>query len=1120
MRAAALILLWGMATLGGAENLIDDPSFEQPKDRDKWGLVFSKWSGWKFEGDCSFEVGSVAHSGSHSALLAGHSAPKIRLRSADIELAQGRYRITAFLRGLDIGVGSYGQSIELAFDSKFLPMRKNGTFGWSKLTYVAELKEAKKLKGVSFGLLAPGFLWIDDVSLEKVPDETPVTETPQIASDESPISMPGGIDEGFVHCKVCGYRNMPSWGACYACGEKSITGPRSADRPLVTSITSFEEAKSPFSGDVRIEADHATDGTHALRVATGGALLYGPMNWEGFDLMKIDFFTSSDDPVSLQVEFSDKGSREYWTRVNYETVIPPGASTLVIPLRGLFVGEKSRPGRALDTKNIARFVVSKLVASDKPLYMDNVRLVIDESIEKARFSGLLAFDFGTSTSPVMDGFAQVTSGTVYSKGRGYGLKNAKIWRAFDVLQPDPLYQDYICIESGGFAVDVPDGEYHVVVNWDNPSGYWGEYQTFTERSIQAQGKEAVVDRMDIASFTKKYFRFCGSEDSMSDDTFDKYQREYFRERQFDAVVSNGQLDIGFSGQRWACSVASIIIYPKSREKEGEVFLKAVEDKRRFYFDSYFKRAAHKPTGDRLEPTPADHERGFVVFTRDYMKDIYENDLPSADEIGKPVRGEAFAGEYEPLTFAIVPLVGLGKVTVSVGDLTCEGSSIPASSIDTYFVSYRLSRVNMEGSINAIKPRLLIPSDSVEVKKNVTRRFWFTVRTPKDARAGLYKGTIAVMAGNGAAARVPIEFRVHAGELAEMDVPAGPWGHTISLPWAGPEGRAWEEAIAVKSLRRLRDYGFTTCTGLPRMTYLGFQDGKPMIDFTEGDAQMKRAKEAGFSMPVVSYCEFRNLNLYYQDTEQMKKAGFSDYSEFIKAVFTAVQRHADSNDWLPVYYNLGDEPMGDKLVAAAENAEAYRKAFPQGPPFFTAASSYGGKDANDPHFRLGKALHVADWNLHTEESIALLHAQGSDWANYNGGNRWTFGAYMFKAAKEFNMKFRVSWHWNNAAGDPYYALDCREDDYAWCNSTPAGDLVPSIVFEHLREGIDDYRYLLTLSRLAKAKAGTPAAVAADKLISERLAAFKLGQKDHDALFGIDDWSMFKHASAEAIDALRK
>ena len=147
----------------------------------------------------------------------------------------------------------------------------------------------------------------------------------------------------------------------------------------------------------------------------------------------------------------------------------------------------------------------------------------------------------------------------------------------------------------------------------------------------------------------------------------------------------------------------------------------------------------------------------------------------------------------------------------------------------------------------------------------------------------------------------------------------------------------------------------------------------------------------------------------------------------------------SSGWIPVYYNLADEPLGDDTVRAAENAEAYRRAFPKGPPFFTGASSFTGSRPDDPHFRLSQALHVVSWNGHDEPGVKLLHDAGSDWAFYNGGNRWTFGTYMYKAAREFGMKFRVSWHWNVVAGDPYYALDCREDDYAWCNASPQGEL---------------------------------------------------------------------------------
>ena len=124
--------------------------------------------------------------------------------------------------------------------------------------------------------------------------------------------------------------------------------------------------------------------------------------------------------------------------------------------------------------------------------------------------------------------------------------------------------------------------------------------------------------------------------------------------------------------------------------------------------------------------------------------------------------------------------------------------------------------------------------------------------------------------------------------------------------------------------------------------------------------------------------------------------------------------------------------------------------------------------------------------------------------------------MYKATKQFNMRFRYSWHWNIVAGDPYYALDCREDDYAWCNSSPDGALIPSLKFERqMREGLDDYRYMLTLARLADQKGSDDLKA----IIDQRLDSFKLGQREHNDLFPISDWQNFRRRMAEAIESLR-
>ena len=1106
------------AAVGQEEkNLLADPSFELTKSRDQFGLVFQKWGGWKYEGDCELRVGQVAHSGKTSCLIFGGSSPKIRtVQSVDLE--PGRYRITAYVRGLDIGAGVWNQTTEFMFDSKYMNLKKNGTFGWTKLTYVGQLTQKKKA-GPSFGLMAPGYFWIDDVSLVKVGDDVPLTPAPVLGQEEeSPIAPPADLGNDAIRCAECGYKNSPKGQVCYACGTKLEAKKTVAAGPAVKPITSFED-KSPFANGKIVE-EHATDGKKSLRLDKSYAVMTQRQDWSGYDYLKIDTYTDSTSPVEFYFEVRDTETRDYWTRVNYNSIIPPGQSTLIIPIKQLYVGEKSRPGRMLNLTGIVAVALSIGDKPGAPVYFDNVRLEREESVAKAKFDGLWAFDFGTSSSPVMEGFTQIQPGTLYSKGRGYGLKGAKIWRTFDALQPDPLYQDFICIESGGLAVDLPNGKYRVWMNIDNPSGFWGEYQVYKQRTVLAQGKPVVSEKVDFEAFRKKYFRFWNAEDMPADNTFDKYQKAYYQEKTFDVDVSNGQLTLDFQGENWACSVATVVIFPVEKATQGEQFLKWVEGRRRFHFDNYFKRILHKPTGDPLAPTADDTKRGYVVFQRDIMKDLYYNDTPAKDEIGKPLALDAFAGELESASLAVLPLADLGKLTVSAADLSGPAGTIPAAAVDVGFVSYRVTRVSMEGSVYTIAPRMVMPMNATDAPKGVARQFWLTIRVPADAKPGLYSGVVSIKPEKGELARVPIDVRIRKGTLDPADVPAGPWGYEIGIPWHNdPAATAFNQDVIAKALRKMREYGCTTFSGLPHIPYRGFKNGKPVLDFALADAEMKLVKELGFLAVITYGGGVGGINAYYQDTTAMTAAGFKDYSEFVKAIYTEVQKHAETAGWAPVFYNLGDEPIGADLVRSAENAAAYKKAFPKGPPYFTAASSYAGKDPNDPHFKLAKELTCVNWNGHSEDSIGLLHGIGADWAFYNGGNRWTFGDYMYKAVKQFGMKFRVSWHWNACAGDPYYALDCREDDYAWCTCSPDGRLIPAVHFEHIREGIDDYRRMLTLARLCKEKAGTPAATAGEKLIADRLASFKLGQRDHDPLFGEADWSAFRAKINAAIEALR-
>ena len=146
---AALLIPAGSVARIESDNLLADPSFEQTKEKDQFGLVFARWGGWKYEGDCEFRVGQVGHSGKHSCLLSGGVGAKIRV-TQNVALEPGRYRVTAYLRGLDITTGTYSASTEFMFDGKYIQLNKRGTFGWSKLTYVGEIRRGTSRRRSDF----------------------------------------------------------------------------------------------------------------------------------------------------------------------------------------------------------------------------------------------------------------------------------------------------------------------------------------------------------------------------------------------------------------------------------------------------------------------------------------------------------------------------------------------------------------------------------------------------------------------------------------------------------------------------------------------------------------------------------------------------------------------------------------------------------------------------------------------------------------------------------------------------------------------------------------------------------------------------------------------------------
>lgn len=1101
-------------------NLLPNSSFEGQQTTNQWGQSFKDWGGWVYDKPARMAIGTIARTGNFSQEIVADQGGKVRLISSTMKLEPGRYKVQLYLRGLDVGRGVDKNPVDFSvgFDNRFPGINLKGTFGWTPVSYVFAIDRPIENFKLLVGLVRSGWLWIDDVSLTRVDNNEPLTKDPVVGAEEQPFAPAGSFPAAGPRCPECGFHIPAKTEKCAACGHtgaKKILG-----LPPAKVLADFEEGKSaPFRGGA-MNGKHPVQGRFSLESKELLSMVQ-PQDWTGYDTFRFDVQNPADDPMPVYIEIRDKQTKDYWSRVNYETVVPPGKSTVTLPA-DIYVGEKSRPGRPLLKDQITHLFINP---KGKQLFFDNFRLE-RLNTDEVTFSGLAAFDFGPADSPVMPGFSQVTAAMMYEPMRGFGWEKADLWRSFNALQPDPLFQDFICPRSGLFRVDLPNGDYHVIMNIDSPGGYWGEVQAYDKRRVFANGKTIVNETLDLDKFKQRYFRNAHREDLPGLDTFAEYVQPMFGIQEFDITVTDGRLELKFEGQGFAIALSSLVIYPSEKAEQGRKFWSWVTERRRAQFNDYFRQVIPKKTG------AAAPDNSYRLFSRHFMKSVNAYDGPAAGEEIPPggLAVTAARGEEVPLTFSMQPSGDRGGVDLELSELTSADTHLekhhvlPASAVVPGWVDYRVSRVTMDGAVYTVVPRYWHPVPA-PAAPGVTRTFWLRVTPPEGAAAGTYRGVMTVRPRKGQPQQVPLAITVLPFKLDPIiDVAAGPWGASIYLPWLGNDRKTagWNWQMFDKSLVVLKETGVSSFSGVPHLKVSG-KNGKISLDTTLADREMALIRAKGFSQLLSAYgANISGYQMYGagggEDANAARAAGFPDALSYLTALYKAIDDHAVANNWLPVAWNLCDEPVGGDIKQAVANALTHRKAA-EGLKLttFMGATSMTGNNPKDPHYDLVKALLLPSLNLHDEGSLQVVREAGNGFSFYNGGNRWTFGRYMKMLKVRHNLALRLTWHFNVAVGDPYYALDCREDDYSWYNTDADKTMVPSLqLLAQIMPGLNDYRYLSTLQRLLAEKRNSPAAPAAQKTFDAMVALTpgkdREGHKD-PASFEAD-----RRSIAEAIGSL--
>jgi hypothetical protein len=412
------------------------------------------------------------------------------------------------------------------------------------------------------------------------------------------------------------------------------------------------------------------------------------------------------------------------------------------------------------------------------------------------------------------------------------------------------------------------------------------------------------------------------------------------------------------------------------------------------------------------------------------------------------------------------------------------------------------------------PRLIRKQERTALTRGRSRCFWLTVRAERDQPPGDYRGTVEI-ASEGSTRRVKLIVRVLPFLLPDNIAADFSMLETYEFYPLLEDRPAQERALITEYGRKVyQDYlshGLNRVWPHSSYYFRRNPDGTPRLD--ELFTALQTAKELGLNRPVLWFCGSLvqtakpkhpgNVRLY--EPVLMK--------ERMREIVRYVNHQVELNGWPEVMYEPSDEP--------ADNADYPLDRGQQAKELLEVVKAEGGKTAETGTFGLAEGwldLPV----LGSQFDLASLKAARPNlpgWLYYSetitqnsnlSFTRYGWGFFPWR------MGFDGISAWTfqntmNAKGDPFTDLDGEGADVMVALPGTGGP-IPTVYWESVREGIDDYRYISLLKSLIEvAPHGSPADSIAKLLESLRKQSLT-SPTNQENQFG--DWK------PEQFDARRK
>jgi hypothetical protein len=479
------------------------------------------------------------------------------------------------------------------------------------------------------------------------------------------------------------------------------------------------------------------------------------------------------------------------------------------------------------------------------------------------------------------------------------------------------------------------------------------------------------------------------------------------------------------------------------------------------------------------PSPADHQRGYVVFVPREREGVLPQYRPAADELTNVVEVFAAADEFEPATFCVRPLRDLGTVRFIVGPLRDDaGNMLAGVKVDHYVVEPTIEQIGLTDDRCQWRAKWLRPADQRVGAVGANIQVCLDLHVPARARPGVYRAPVTVEPRQGRKGEVTIELEVLPVDLS----PPMPWG-LFNYNWHEPDKNSdW----ILWQLGEMRRAGMSQCVISPihYQNRPGIRkDGS--VDFSIYDRCVAFYQRAGFEQPPVLGME----GVMFAIAEAMGKAGElkfdkdlepgvkadeipADVRTFAGKIVRRIYEHGLEARWPPIYVHFADEPsIGSPKMEKAKFM--YGLAREAAPKLATADGVYthdwwkpleGLLDMNIAHYVHPCQSAEANRRWHDVARRQNCRLYGIEFIGPFDGF-WQ-GRRLTLTAEKGNLAGMLCWiqslagRLDESQFDAYYNLRSTWKGGPWVMSAAGGRVWRSFPWLGVREGIDDSRYLRT------------------------------------------------------------